>query len=279
MPPPIQIAPRNDGGSVTNPADRRLHLVHAVAREMTHPAGSQIGPRVQHQLQFMLVHSGSMSVTLNDELEFTVPAGQVCLLLPGRSETIRMSPGRDVRQILVRGDLEDVSESMWDWLSTRRPTRQLSAAMTYLAREAAITEQTRLTAQGALVDALATALLWRFIAEFENYPSALPPIVESARLFIHKHVTEDIHLPDIASSASVTPAYLIRLFRAHLGTTPAQYLWERRITLGIELLTSTGLPIAEVAKRSGFKTSFHFARRIKEATGQSPLELRNKNWA
>lgn len=69
------------------------------------------------------------------------------------------------------------------------------------------------------MDALSTALLWRFIAELENSPAALPEPIEAARLFIHQLLSEELTLSAIASAANVTPAYLVRLFREHMGTT------------------------------------------------------------
>lgn len=222
----------------------------------------------------MLIHSGSMSLRIDGGAPRQVSAGQICLLLPGHTEEIRFDEHTDTSETLVRGRMEHATEQMRTWLESLRPTRTLSSALTYLAREAVTTEQTRLTADGALVDALATALLWRFIAEFKNLPAALPGSIEDARLFIHTHLDQTIALDDIARSASVTPAHLVRMFRAHMDTTPIRYLWDRRISLGVELLTSTGLPVGSIATRCGFKTSFHFARKIKEATGLSPTELR-----
>lgn len=227
----------------------------------------------------MLVHAGSMVVRIDDRDPYTVPAGRMCILLPGHTETIEFSAGADTRQTFVRGQMDELTEQMHRWLEAVRPTRPMSSALTYLAREALTSEQTRLTAQGALVDALATALLWRFIAEFENFPAALPAPIEAARLFIHRNVHEDIDLAAISGAASVSPEHLVRLFRRHMDTTPVRYLWDRRITHGIELLTSSGLSVGAVAARSGFKTSFHFARKIKEATGQSPTSLRETHWA
>lgn len=220
-----------------------------------------------------------MIVTIDSEAPYTVPAGRMCILLPGHDEVIRFAEGSDTRQTFIRGDFDDLTPQMHEWLERVRPTRLLSSALTYLAREALASEQTRLTAQGALVDALATAILWRFIAEFENLPAALPAPIEAARLFIHQHVDEDIDLAAISRAASVSPEHLVRLFREHMGTTPVKYLWDRRITLGTELLTSTGLPIGSIATRCGFKTSFHFARKVKEATGLSPTVLRESNWS
>ncbi len=222
----------------------------------------------------MLIHSGSMSVRIDGGPARDVPAGQICLLLPGHTEEIRFDGRADTGETLVRGRMEQATDQMRAWLESLRPTRPLSSALTYLAREAVATEQTRLTADGALVDALATALLWRFIAEFKNLPAALPGSIEDARLFIHRNLEQPITLDDIARAASVTPAHLVRMFRSHMDTTPVRYLWDRRISLGVELLTSTGLSVGSIAVRCGFKTSFHFSRKVKETTGLSPTELR-----
>lgn len=258
---------------------RRLRIVNGAALGVVHPAGSRIGPRYQGKVELMLVHAGAMTVSVDGRAPYQVPAGRMCILLPGHTEVVDFAQGGDTRQTIVRGDLDELTGRMKRWLEAVSPTRPMSSALTYLAREALTSEQTRLTAHGALVDALATALLWRFIAEFENFPAALPAPIEASRLFIHQHVDEDLSLASISAAASVSPEHLVRLYRAHMDTTPVKYLWDRRITLGIELLTSTGLPIGSIAARSGFKTSFHFARKIKEATGQSPTALRESNWS
>nr|WP_129785200.1 AraC family transcriptional regulator [Promicromonospora panici] len=253
---------------------RRLRVTDATARHFVQPAGSRIGPRRQQEIQLMLIHSGSMDLCLDDGAPRHVSSGEICLLLPGHTEEITFDEHLDTSETLVRGRMENATAQMRTWLESLRPTRTLSSALTYLAREAVTTERTRLTADGALVDALATALLWRFIAEFRNLPAALPGSIEDARLFIHRHLEQPITLTDIARAASVTPAHLVRMFRAHMDTTPIHYLWDRRISLGVELLTSTGLPVGSIAARCGFKTSFHFSRKVKESTGLAPTELR-----
>lgn len=258
---------------------RRLTLRNCSAQPLKQDPGSRIGPRLQQQIQMVLVHVGGMTVHIAGGRSYDVSAGQMCILLPGHTETIRFPTDVVTSQTVIRGDPDRLTPEMSAWLEALRPTRNLSAALTYLSREAVATVQTRLTAKGALVDALGTALLWRFIAEFENYPAALPERIEEARLFIHQHLEDDVGLTDIARAAHVTPAHLIRLFREHIGTTPIKYLWDRRVTLGMELLTSSGMPISIVALRSGFKTSFHFARKIKEASGLSPTQLREAAWS
>jgi transcriptional regulator GlxA family with amidase domain len=65
----------------------------------------------------------------------------------------------------------------------------------------------------------------------------------------------------------------VRRFRAELGITPMAYLWQRRIATGIDLLAHTGLPVGEIPTRSGFKSVYHFSRRVKERTGASPTQI------
>jgi transcriptional regulator GlxA family with amidase domain len=71
----------------------------------------------------------------------------------------------------------------------------------------------------------------------------------------------------------------VRRFRAELGTTPIAYLWERRVALGIDLLRSTGLPVQAVATRAGFRSVYHFSRRVKAHAGSSPTAIRAAVWA
>ncbi len=45
-----------------------------------------------------------------------------------------------------------------------------------------------------------------------------------------------------------------------------EYFWPEEVSVG------------EIAKRSGFQTSYHFSRRVRQATGLSPLEVRQQAW-
>jgi transcriptional regulator GlxA family with amidase domain len=48
------------------------------------------------------------------------------------------------------------------------------------------------------------------------------------------------------------------------------YLWSRRVATGVDLLAHTGLPVGEIARRTGFRPVHHLSRRVKEQTGAAP---------
>ncbi|MCX6970179.1 MAG: helix-turn-helix transcriptional regulator [Verrucomicrobia bacterium] len=76
----------------------------------------------------------------------------------------------------------------------------------------------------------------------------------------------------------MTGAHLIRLFRQHLGTTPMQSVWKRRVEAGAQLLRETGLAISEVAYQCGFQSPFHFSRMLRKHFGHPPRAYRRKMW-
>jgi transcriptional regulator GlxA family with amidase domain len=70
----------------------------------------------------------------------------------------------------------------------------------------------------------------------------------------------------------------VRRFRAELGVTPMAYLWQRRVAAGIDLLTHTGLPVSDIADRVGFKSVYHFSRRVAAREGRPPTAIRRERW-
>jgi len=99
-----------------------------------------------------------------------------------------------------------------------------------------------------------------------------------ARNYLEEHSAEDNCLAGAARAAGITPQHLIRLFREHYHITPGRYLWQMRVERGAGLLTATGLTVAEIADRSGFKNPFHFSRLLRQMQGHSPRAMRRRAW-
>jgi AraC-like DNA-binding protein len=249
--------------------------VRANAGEVTYPPGGRLGPRWQHDAQLVLVHTGSARISVDDGEPTLHRAESVALLLPGHRERFEFDAREETRHSWVQVGLADPP----DYLLDAPRTLHASTALTELVREAVTVASTPLSTAQPLLAALATAALLRYVGEAESRVRGTADTVERARRFVHSSVGDtDVDLARLAAAAHVTSAHLVRRFRAELGVTPMAYLWERRVATGIDLLTNTGLPVGEIAARCGFRSVYHFSRRVKQQTGLSPTALRRERW-
>jgi AraC family transcriptional regulator of arabinose operon len=235
---------------------------------VTYPPGGTLGPRRQLDLQLVLVHSGSATVWIDDEPR-RLEAGEVGLLRPGHRERFTFDPEVPTRHSWVQVRAPDLDPAGLP------ETLPLSPALEALVREAVAA----LAGPPELRAHLAAAALWRYAAEAARGAPERARPVDDARRFIHAHLADPgVTLAQVAAVAHVTPAHLVRAFRAEHGTTPMAHLWERRTALAADLLTHTGLPLKAVAERCGFRTTHHFSRRVRAATGLPPGALRRQRW-
>lgn len=101
-------------------------------------------------------------------------------------------------------------------------------------------------------------------------PTATPSYdyVEQARLVIDsQYRNPQLNIAGVADRLNVNRSQLSRKFHASFGVSPAQYLINRRIQYGLELLANSELKIQEIASRSGFSDPNYFTKAIKKYTG------------
>ena len=71
--------------------------------------------------------------------------------------------------------------------------------------------------------------------------------------------TDSPRVSQLAAHLGVSDRHLRRLFAAHFGVSPLQYLQTRRLLTAKQLLTDTRMPIAQVALHSGFASVRRFS--------------------
>jgi len=240
--------------------------------EVVYPPGGTLGPRRQDDVELVLVHTGRARITIDDGEPATHEAGTVALLLPGHRESFAFAAEQPTRHSWVQAHVTRLPEGL-------PPSLPLSTALTELVRAAVDAAATPLSTARPLVAALAAAAFLRYAGEAESHTDGLGGAVERARAFLHAHLADArVDLEQVARAAHVSPPHLVRRFRAELGVTPMAYLWQRRVATGVDLLKHTGLPVGVIAERCGFKSVYHFSRRVKAATGASPVQLRGERW-
>ena len=87
------------------------------------------------------------------------------------------------------------------------------------------------------------------------------------------------NLPSVAQVAvrlGVSDRHLRRIFEAHLGVSPLQYLQTRRLLTAKQLLTDTRMAVQDVALASGFDSVRRFNAAFVQHYRFSPLQLRKQ---
>ena len=245
---------------------------------VTYPPGGTLGPRTQSDLQLVLIHAGSAQVWVDDTPR-RLTAGQVGLLLPGHRERFEFDTRVATRHSWVQAEVPELPRTVCERLAALPAMLPLSPALDALAREAVSTAATALPTSPSVLAHLTAATLWRYVGEAERQAPERARPVDDAERCIHANLHDPaLTLDRIARSAHVSSAHLVRSFRAAHGSTPMAYVWQRRVALGVDLLVNTGLPLATVSERCGFKTVHHFSRRVKAASGLPPGALRRARW-
>jgi len=110
-----------------------------------------------------------------------------------------------------------------------------------------------------------------------NSPSA--PAVDRqlyvALRYIERSYSTNITVENLANLCHLTPSYVIRLFKQTFGATPIQYLQDLRLKAAISYLSTTDIPVQEIARMTGFSNLHYFSRIFKQKIGESPTAWRN----
>ncbi len=93
-------------------------------------------------------------------------------------------------------------------------------------------------------------------------------------LFLRNYDKSDYGIDNVANELDIHRATLFRLFKKAHGKAPAEFLRGLRLERALDLLRETNLPVAEVARRSGFADPDYLARVVRQTCGDSPRKIR-----
>ena len=110
-------------------------------------------------------------------------------------------------------------------------------------------------------------------------PNATGPTAERTRIdrvldHIHQHFAEPITIAALADIAALSASGLHRTFRRHTRQTVSQYLIRLRIGRACALLSSTTLPIGQIASDVGYDSFANFNRQFKALKATTPRAYR-----
>jgi LacI family transcriptional regulator len=99
-------------------------------------------------------------------------------------------------------------------------------------------------------------------------------MVAAALRVIREEACNGISVDELSLKVGASRSVLQRRFSALLGQTIHDRLIDQRIKRAIELLTSTGLPMIEIAERCGFKHQEYMGAVFRERCGKTPRAFR-----
>lgn len=160
-------------------------------------------------------------------------------------------PVQDLNDLIVRDPLaEMLGRTLIERSSTGNDLYVASVGQTLVMHVA------RLELQRPGVNAL---LKWR-LRRVQEYVSA--------------NLEESIRLDDLARVAGLSRMHFAAQFRAATGCRPHDYLLYQRIESAKAKLSSTDMPLAEIALAVGFQAQPHFSTVFKRLTGETPAHWR-----
>ena len=119
-------------------------------------------------------------------------------------------------------------------------------------------------------------LAYTFLLEVvqKRQTAEYPPELLDCIHFINQNIFQKITLDEMAEHTGCGKTTLSRLFKKHLGTTPLQFLIDKRINYAVNLLESGTVPVKEVASLCGYQNQLYFSNDFRKHTGLSPSRYR-----
>jgi len=104
----------------------------------------------------------------------------------------------------------------------------------------------------------------------------LDPRIQSLIERIATRPADDHSVGALAETAHLSLSRLAHLFKAETGQSPVRFVQETRLKEAAKLIELTPAPVAEVARKVGFQSPFHFSATFRERYGMSPRSYRQR---
>lgn len=104
-----------------------------------------------------------------------------------------------------------------------------------------------------------------------------PPLINNITAYINANYSKPITLDDVAKHSYISKVYLCQYIKKHTKMTFNEYITHIRIEKSKELLKNTNLKIYQISEMVGYKTTAHFIKIFKSATGITPSDYKKQH--
>lgn len=101
--------------------------------------------------------------------------------------------------------------------------------------------------------------------------------LQEGRSFMEDSISSPMEIADIARNACLSEYQFFRLFKTVFGITPYQFMLQKRLELGREMLQKSSHSVSDVALTTGFADIFSFSKAFKKRFGVSPSSFSDRS--
>jgi sigma-54 dependent transcriptional regulator, acetoin dehydrogenase operon transcriptional activator AcoR len=93
--------------------------------------------------------------------------------------------------------------------------------------------------------------------------------------YIEARISATISLDDLAGEVGMSRFHFHRQFKKAVGTTPRDFIIQKRVERAKELLIRSDMPLVDVARETGFVDQSHFSNTFRKLTSMTPRSFRH----
>lgn len=101
-------------------------------------------------------------------------------------------------------------------------------------------------------------------------------VVKKSIRYIQENITHPLRIRNLSLYLSISENYLYKCFINVYQMPPSRYILQYKIRLSVEMMTSSGSSMEEIADALGFSSPYHFSRTFKQIMGCSPRNYVNR---
>ena len=267
------------GKEVTNPGEPYPHDYHSSDYYFTWKNGRALA---DWEYQILYIRDGKGVIEFKRGKSIPVQAGTVIILHPSEWHRYRPDPDTGWSEAYIGIGGEFLERMFSEPFFKRPPTIiQLQPDGKFDHDLIALVDEIQ---AGSVEHPYTLALkTMMFVASLFERPAnlhgktAYNVLIRRANLHIAHHLGEAIDFPDLARQCGMGYSLFRKCFQSYNGMAPLEYQIALRLRRAMHLLTSSSVPISQIAEETGFKSASYFSKFFRQRLGTSPFLFRRSN--
>lgn len=169
-------------------------------------------------------------------------------------------------------------QEIYQGATSQNPSRlfrirgNLELILAYLTQRANAEGEAEVLSEHDVPDAHSLEAIRRRNAKTQNINR--DPRIQVVVDYLTPHLNESFTIQSLSEMAQVSQTSFRRLFKAHTGKSPSDYIRELRMTSAARMLLTSDREIAEIGYQVGFSDANYFSRTFRQVFGVSPHQYR-----